>query len=142
MLAKHFGTLEALQTASEATLQLVPDVGPVVAANIAKFFAETHNLATIQQLRELGVQWQNYAAQPAEALPLAGKTYVITGTLTRGRDEIKDALEALGAKVSGSVSKKTTALIAGENAGSKLEKAESLGVLVLDEMGLQALLTL
>jgi DNA ligase (NAD+) len=142
VLAKHFGTLEALQTASEATLQLVPDVGPVVAANIAKFFAETHNLATIQQLRELGVQWQNYAAQPAEALPLAGKTYVITGTLTRGRDEIKDALEALGAKVSGSVSKKTTALIAGENAGSKLEKAESLGVLVLDEMGLQALLTL
>ena len=142
VLAKHFGTLEALQTASEATLQLVPDVGPVVAANIAKFFAETHNLATIQQLRELGVQWQNYAAQPAEALPLAGKTYVITGTLTRGRDEIKDALEALGAKVSGSVSKKTTALIAGENAGSKLEKAESLGVLVLDERGLQALLTL
>ena len=67
---------------------------------------------------------------------------MITGTLTRGRDEIKDALEALGAKVSGSVSKKTTALIAGENAGSKLEKAESLGVLVLDEMGLQALLTL
>lgn len=67
---------------------------------------------------------------------------MITGTLTRGRDEIKDTLEALGAKVSGSVSKKTTALIAGENAGSKLEKAESLGVLVLDEMGLQALLTL
>jgi DNA ligase (NAD+) len=142
VLAKHFGTLEALQTASEATLQLVPDVGPVVAANIAQFFAEPHNLTTIQHLRELGIQWQNYVAKPPEALPLAGKTYVITGTLTRGRDEIKDALEALGAKVSGSVSKKTTALIAGENAGSKLEKAESLGVLVLDEAGLQELLRL
>jgi DNA ligase (NAD+) len=142
VLAKHFGTLEALQTASEATLQLVPDVGPVVAANVAKFFAEPHNLTTIQHLRELGIQWQNYVAKPPEALPLAGKTYVITGTLTRGRDEIKDALEALGAKVSGSVSKKTTALIAGESAGSKLEKAESLGVLVLDETALQELLRL
>ncbi len=139
-LARHFGSLEAIQAASEETLKLVPDIGVIVAANVAQFFAEAHNRDTIQHLRELGVHWSNYQAKPAEALPLAGKTYVITGTLSRSRDDIKADLEALGAKVSGSVSKKTTALIAGENAGSKLEKAESLGVPVLDEAGLGALL--
>ncbi|MEZ5452712.1 MAG: NAD-dependent DNA ligase LigA [Thiothrix sp.] len=139
-LARHFGSLETLQTAEEETLKRVPDVGPVVAANIAQFFGETHNRDTIQHLRELGVHWQNYAAQPPEALPLAGKTYVITGTLSRSRDEIKVDLEALGAKVAGSVSKKTTALIAGENAGSKLDKAQSLGVAVIGEDALSVLL--
>lgn len=139
-LARHFGSLEAIQAANEETLKLVPDIGVIVAANVAQFFAEAHNRDTIQHLRELGVHWSNYQAKPAEALPLAGKTYVITGTLSRSRDDIKADLEALGAKVSGSVSKKTTALIAGENAGSKLEKAESLGVPVLDEAGLGALL--
>lgn len=139
-LARHFGSLEAIQAANEETLKLVPDIGVIVAANVAQFFAEAHNRDTIQHLRERGVHWSNYQAKPAEALPLAGKTYVITGTLSRSRDDIKADLEALGAKVSGSVSKKTTALIAGENAGSKLEKAESLGVPVLDEAGLGALL--
>ncbi|MEB4592768.1 NAD-dependent DNA ligase LigA [Candidatus Thiothrix sp. Deng01] len=139
-LARHFGSLEALQSANEETLKRVPDVGPVVAANIAQFFQETHNRDTIQQLRELGVHWQDYAAKPLEALPLAGKTYVITGTLSRSRDEIKADLESLGAKVAGSVSKKTTALIAGENAGSKLEKAQNFGVEVIGEDGLSALL--
>ena len=140
-LAKHFGSLEALQAANEETLKLVPDIGPVVAANIAQFFSEAHNRETIAHLRELGVQWQNYEAKPAEALPLAGKTYVITGTLSRSRDEIKTGLEALGAKVSSSVSKKTTAVIAGDNAGSKFDKAQELGVEVLDEVGLSALLS-
>lgn len=138
-LARHFGSLEMIQAANEETLKLVPDIGPVVAANVVQFFAEAHNRDTIQHLRDLGVQWVNYEAKPAEALLLAGKTYVITGTLSRSRDDIKADLEALGAKVSGSVSKKTTALIAGENAGSKLDKAQALGVEILDEAGLSAL---
>ncbi|MBJ6609141.1 MAG: NAD-dependent DNA ligase LigA [Candidatus Thiothrix moscowensis] len=138
-LARHFGSLEMIQAANEETLKLVPDIGPVVAANVVQFFAEAHNRDTIQHLRDLGVQWVNYEAKPAEALPLAGKTYVITGTLSRSRDDIKADLETLGAKVSGSVSKKTTALIAGENAGSKLDKAQALGVEILDEAGLSAL---
>ncbi|TXH69243.1 MAG: NAD-dependent DNA ligase LigA [Thiothrix sp.] len=139
-LARHFGSLEALQAASEETLKLVPDIGPISAASIFQFFKEEHNAKTINNLRELGVHWANYEAKPAEALPLAGKTYVITGTLSRPREEIKADLENLGAKVSNSVSKKTTALIAGAEAGSKLEKAESLGVTVLDELGLNTLL--
>lgn len=139
-LARYFGSLEAIQTANEETLKLVPDIGVVVAANVAQFFAEAHNRDTIQHLRYLGVHWANYEAKPAEALPLAGKTYVITGTLSRAREDIKADLEALGAKVSGSVSKKTTALIAGESAGSKLDKAQSLGVDVLDEAALSVLL--
>ncbi|MEN9503117.1 MAG: NAD-dependent ligase LigA [Pseudomonadota bacterium] len=139
-LARYFGSLEAILAANVETLKLVPDIGMVVATNVAQFFAEAHNRDTIQRLRGFGVHWSNYEAKPVEALPLAGKTYVITGTLSRSRDDIKADLEVLGAKVSGSVSKKTTALIAGENAGSKLEKAESLGVQVLDEVELQALL--
>ncbi|MFI0399301.1 MAG: NAD-dependent DNA ligase LigA [Thiolinea sp.] len=135
-LARYFGSLEALQAANEETLKLIPDIGPISANSISNFFKEEHNLRTINNLRELGVHWSNYEAKPAEALPLAGKTYVITGTLSRSREEIKADLENLGAKVSNSVSKKTTALIAGAEAGSKLEKAESLGVMVLDEAGL------
>lgn len=139
-LAHHFGSLEAILAANEETLKLVPDIGSVVASNLLQFFGEAHNRATIQHLRDLGVHWANYAAKPPEALPLAGKTYVITGTLGRSREDIKADLEALGAKVAGSVSKKTTALIAGENAGSKLDKAQSLGVEILDEAALSALL--
>ncbi|QTR55309.1 NAD-dependent DNA ligase LigA [Thiothrix unzii] len=139
-LARYFGSLEAIQAANEETLKLVPDIGVIVAANVAQFFAEAHNRDTIQHLRDLGVHWPNYEAKPAEALPLAGKTYVITGTLSRAREDIKADLEALGAKVSGSVSKKTTALIAGENAGSKLTKAQELGVEILGEDTLSVLL--
>lgn len=139
-LARYFGSLEAIQAANEETLKLVPDIGVIVAANVARFFAEAHNRDTIQHLRDLGVHWANYEAKPAEALPLAGKTYVITGTLSRAREDIKADLEALGAKVSGSVSKKTTALIAGENAGSKLTKAQELGVEILGEDTLSVLL--
>jgi DNA ligase (NAD+) len=139
-LARYFGSLEAIQAANEEALKLVPDIGVIVAANVAQFFAEAYNRDTIQHLRDLGVHWSNYEAKPAEALPLAGKTYVITGTLSRARDDIKADLEALGAKVSGSVSKKTTALIAGENAGSKLTKAQELGVEILGEDTLSVLL--
>ncbi len=119
-LARYFGSLEAIQAANEETLKLVPDIGVIVAANVAQFFAEAHNRDTIQHLRDLGVHWPNYEAKPAEALPLAGKTYVITGTLSRAREDIKADLEALGAKVSGSVSKKTTALDCGGKCGFKV----------------------
>lgn len=139
-LARYFGSLEALQAANEETLKLIPDIGPISANSISNFFKEEHNLKTINNLRELGVHWSNYEAKPAEALPLAGKTYVITGTLSRPREDIKADLENLGAKVSNSVSKKTTALIAGVEAGSKLEKAESLGIAVLGEAELIELL--
>ncbi len=139
-LARHYGSLEQLMQADQDNLQAVPDVGPVVALHVAAFFREAHNLATIHHLRAQGMQWADYVQVAGADLPLQGKTYVITGTLSRSRDEIKADLEALGAKVSGSVSKKTTALIAGENAGSKLDKAQSLGVEVLGEEGLALLL--
>lgn len=140
VLARHFGSLESLQDANEETLKLVPDVGPVVATNIVQFFQESHNRETISKLQALNIRWEKYDVKPPEALPLAGKTYVITGTFNLSRGDIKAALEALGAKVASSVSKKTTALIAGENAGSKLEKARALGVVVFDEAALSALL--
>ncbi|MCB1619742.1 MAG: NAD-dependent DNA ligase LigA [Thiothrix sp.] len=130
-LARHFGTLKALMDADPSALEQVPDVGPVVAASLATFFQEAHNRDTIDRLCALGLHWQDYEPSAPEVLPLSGKTYVITGTLNRSRDAIKADLEALGAKVAGSVSKKTTALIAGANAGSKLEKAERLGIPVL-----------
>lgn len=139
-LAKAFGTLEAIQQADEAQLQETPDVGPVVAAHIAAFFRQDHNREVIDALRKAGVRWPDLERVSEERLPLKGKTFVITGTLSRPRDEIKADLEALGAKVAGSVSKKTDYVIAGEAAGSKLAKAESLGVPVLDEAGLQSLL--
>ncbi|PID50298.1 MAG: DNA ligase (NAD(+)) LigA [Proteobacteria bacterium] len=141
-LAHHFGSLEALLAANEESLLAIHDVGAIMAQHIVAFFRETHNLDTIKQLRELGIHWQDYEVQSNQtALPLHGKTYVITGTLSRPRDEIKTDLEALGAKVSGSVSKKTTALIAGKEAGSKLEKARRLDVKVLDEIALAELLS-
>jgi DNA ligase (NAD+) len=129
-LANELRTLDDLLEADEERLQQVPDVGPVVATAIHAFFRQPHNLEVIQALREAGVRWPAPAARRArEQQPLLGKTFVITGTLsTMTRDEAKARLEALGAKVSGSVSKKTTALIVGADAGSKLKNAESLGV--------------
>lgn len=140
-LAKHFGTLDAIMDASEEALLQVKDVGPVVANSIHTFFAQPHNREVVEQLRACGVSWEEGA--PAEKAPqiLAGLTVVLTGTLpTLGRDTAKDMLEAAGAKVSGSVSKKTSYVVAGAEAGSKLAKAEELGVPVLDEAGLLALL--
>jgi DNA ligase (NAD+) len=133
-LARHFGSLDALVAADEAALLEVPDVGPVVAARIATFFAEPHNLEVIAGLRQAGVRWPEGAPQRASDGPLAGQTVVLTGALeAMTRDEAGARLEALGAKVAGSVSKKTSFVVAGAAAGSKLEKATALGVEVWDE---------
>ena len=141
-LARHFGNLDRLMAASVAQLLEVADVGPVVAESVHAFFHEPHNLAVVGGLRAAGMTWEENDGQ-AEAvpLPLAGKTFVLTGTLpTLTREEAQEMLESLGAKVSGSVSKKTDCVVAGAEAGSKLAKAESLGVAVIDEAGLLKLL--
>ncbi len=133
-LARHFGGLDALMVASADALQQVPDVGPVVATSIAHFFAEAHNLAVIEALRATGVIWEEGAPQAMALMPLAGKTFVLTGTLPNlSREDAKAMIERRGGKVAGSVSKKTHYVIAGEAAGSKLEKARELGLVILDE---------
>ncbi|MFN2410201.1 MAG: NAD-dependent DNA ligase LigA [Halomonas sp.] len=132
-LANHFGTLQALQDADQAGLEAVNDVGPVVAAHLYTFFRQPHNLETLQALIDAGVTWQE-AEVTQGPTPLDGQTWVLTGTLeSMTRDEGKARLQTLGAKVSGSVSKKTACLVAGEAAGSKLTKAEQMGVDVIDE---------
>ena len=140
-LARHFGSLDALMNADVAALQQVPDVGPVVAASLARFFAEPHNREVIEQLRVAGVNWPEGAASALASSPIAGKTFVLTGTLpTLTRDGAKDMIEALGGKVAGSVSKKTDFVVAGAEAGSKLDKAQALGLTILDEMQFRNLL--
>ena len=140
-LARHFGQLQAIMDASEDALLQVADIGPIVAHSLHTFFAQPHNREVVQALREAGVHWPEGEALAPTEMPLAGLTVVLTGTLpTMGRDEAKDKLEALGAKVAGSVSKKTSYVVAGLDAGSKLEKAQALGVPVLDEAGLMQLL--
>ncbi len=139
-LERHFGNLDALIGADVDALQQVPDVGPIVAQSIADFFAEPHNREVIEQLRAAGVQWTEGEPQGTVAGAFAGKTFVLTGTLpTLTRDEAKALIEAQGGKVAGSVSKKTHYVVAGAEAGSKLEKAQALGVAILDEDGLRAL---
>ena len=141
LLAAHFGALEPLLVADEADLQQIPDIGPVAAAAIRAFFQEPHNREIIAGLQAAGVQWPETVVKPVTTLPLAGKTVVLTGTLdSLSRDQAADRLRALGAKVAGSVSKKTDYVVAGRDAGSKLDKAQDLGVTVLDEAGLLALL--
>ncbi len=145
-LARWFGALDPLMAADEIALKEIPDVGPVVAARIAHFFAEPHNREVIAALRDAdapggGVRWPEGAPQRATEGPLAGKTVVLTGGLsTMSRDEAGAKLEALGAKVSGSVSKKTSLVVAGEAAGSKLVKAQELGIEIWDEAALIAFL--
>ncbi len=140
-LARHFGNLDALIAADVDALQQVPDVGPIVAKCIAEFFAEPHNREVIEQLRAAGVHWAEGEPQDTVAGALAGKTFVLTGTLpTLSRDEAKARIEARGGKVAGSVSKKTHYVVAGAEAGSKLDKAQALGLAILDEDGLRALL--
>jgi DNA ligase (NAD+) len=140
-LARYFGSLAALMQADEAALQQVPDVGPVVAARIAHFFAQPHQRDVVMALQEAGVQWPEGVPQRASEGPLLGKTVVLTGSLTTlTRDEAGARLEALGAKVAGSVSKKTSLVVAGEAAGSKLVKAQELGVSIWDEAALLAFL--
>jgi DNA ligase (NAD+) len=142
-LAKHFGKLDAIMDASVEQLLEVNDVGPVVAQSIRTFFDQPHNREVAEQLRAAGVQWDEHEGSQRRAgpQPLAGKTLVLTGTLpTLTRDEAKELIEAAGGKVTGSVSKKTDYVVAGVEAGSKLDKARELGVTVLDEDGLRALL--
>jgi DNA ligase (NAD+) len=140
-LARHFGTLDAVMDASVDALLEVNDIGPIVAQAIRTFFDQPHNREVVEQLRACGVHWPEGEAAAAGPKPLAGKTLVLTGTLpTLGRDAAKDLIEAAGGKVSGSVSKKTHYVVAGTEAGSKLDKAQELGVAVLDEVGLMALL--
>ena len=132
-LARYFGSLEKLMHADEMQLQQVPDVGPVVAESIVAFFAEKHNVDVIEDLLRGGVAPQESAGLPVETLPLAGRTFVLTGTLGMAREEAKEKLETLGAKVAGSVSKKTDYVVAGSEAGSKLDKARQLAIPVMDE---------
>jgi DNA ligase (NAD+) len=139
-LALHFGTLDALIAASEPELLQVPDVGPVVAASVAQFFAAPMNQAAIEELRAAGVRWPETRPRRM-AGPLVGKTLVLTGTLPHwSREDARARIEAAGGKVAGSVSKKTDFVVAGEDAGSKLDKARSLDVTVIDEARLRQLL--
>jgi DNA ligase (NAD+) len=140
-LTRHFGSLDAVIAADLSTLQSVQDVGPIVAGRIASFFAEPKNVQLIAAMKNAGVSWKEGAPLQAPSGPLLGKTIVLTGTLSAMTREAAQAqLEALGAKMSDSVSKKTSMLIAGAKAGSKLAKATELGVPVLDEADLLALL--
>jgi DNA ligase (NAD+) len=140
-LARHFGALDALMSASEAELLEVPDVGPVVASSIVRFFAEPHNREVVRALRANGVHWPEGRPQRTAAGAFAGKTVVLTGTLPHWtRDEAKGRIEAAGGKVAGSVSRKTDYVVAGTEAGSKLDKARELEIAVLDEAGLRKLL--
>ena len=140
-LARHFGSLDALMAADEEALRQVPDIGPIMAAHIASFLAEPHNREVLAALRAHGVHWPEGPPRRSAEGPLAGKTVVLTGSLAAlTRDAAGDRLEALGAKVAGSVSKKTDLVIAGEAAGSKLAKAQELGIDIWDEAALLAFL--
>jgi DNA ligase (NAD+) len=140
-LAKHFGSLSALMQASMEDLLQVSDVGPIVAESIKNFFSEPHNQIVISQLLLAGIIWPETAGKQLATGHLLGKTFVLTGTLPNlSRDSAKELVEAAGGKVSGSVSKKTDFVIAGTDAGSKLDKAQELGITILDEAGMLALL--
>lgn len=140
-LAQHFGTMDALMDATEEALVEANDVGPVLAASIAGFFAEPHNREGIAQLRAAGVHWKEGSSKVRAKGPLHDLGFVLTGTLpTLSRDEAKALIEDAGGKVAGSVSKKTSYVVAGADAGSKLARAQSLGVSILDEAGLRELL--
>ncbi|HVC29109.1 MAG TPA: NAD-dependent DNA ligase LigA [Gammaproteobacteria bacterium] len=142
ILAQHFGNLEALMAADKTVLLQVPDVGPVVAASIATFFREPHNRLVISALRKAGVQWSEHTGRQRPRLGLlSGKTFVLTGTLANmTRDDAKAGIQALGGKVSGSISKKTDFLVVGEEPGSKLAEAQKLGITQLDEQAFKHLL--
>lgn len=140
-LANHFASLDNIMNATNEELLEVPDIGPIVAANLQSFFKQEHNKEVIQQLISVGISWPKIKVKSLDEQPLAGKTFVVTGTLdTMGRNDAKTALQELGAKVSGSVSKKTDYVVVGENPGSKAKKAEDLGVTLLDEKAFLLLL--
>ena len=140
-LAYHFGSLPKVMAASEVELINVPDVGPVVAESIVHFFNEPHNASVINKLQKAGVHWDDIEVDLDKPQPLANQVFVVTGTLSNmSRDEAKQALQNLGAKVTGSVSKKTDFVVVGENPGSKATKAEALGIEILDEVAFMQLL--
>jgi DNA ligase (NAD+) len=140
-MARHFGQLDRIMDASEAEMLAVNDVGPVVAHSIRTFFDQPHNREVVQQLRACGLRWEENEPAEQAPKPLAGQTFVLTGTFpTLSRDQAKDLLEAAGAKVAGSVSKKTSYVVAGTEAGSKLDKALELGITVLNEAQMLELL--
>lgn len=131
-LAEHFGDLLPLMSAHESDLQSIPDIGPIVSAHIYAFFQQRHNVEIIRCLQDLGIRWEKI--EISASLPLSGQTFVITGTLeSMSREQAAEALQKLGGKVTNSISTKTTALIAGENPGSKLNKARQLGIEIWDE---------
>jgi DNA ligase (NAD+) len=141
LLAQHFGSLDRLVAASEDDLKAVPDIGPVMAAGITAFFRQRENQQVIAGLRAAGVNWHDLPGAGQGRQPLRGQIFVITGTLTgMSRDQAKEKIEALGGKVSGSISARTNYLVCGESPGAKLAKANALGVGVLDEEGFVALL--
>jgi DNA ligase (NAD+) len=141
-LARHFGDIDKLMAASVEQMMEIADVGPIASASVHEFFNQPHHREVVEQLIAAGVHWPAIEGTASDAFrPLLGKTLVITGTLpTLSRDEAKDMIEAAGGKASGSVSKRTDWLVAGEEAGSKLDKARELGIAILDEAGLLALL--
>jgi DNA ligase (NAD+) len=140
-LAVHFGSLEKVMSSTEESLVDIPDIGTVVARHIRAFFDESHNISVINKLLKAGVKPSETAPVVKETLPLHGQIYVVTGTLeAMGRSEAKERLQKLGAKVAGSVSAKTTCIVAGPGAGSKLTKAEALGINIIDEAGFLSLL--
>jgi DNA ligase (NAD+) len=141
-LARYFGSLDRLVQADESALLQVNDVGPVVAQCLRQFFGEPHNLQVVAQLRDVGVSWPEGDMSPSsQGGTLSGKTFVLTGTLpTLGREDAKALIEAAGGKVSGSVSKKTDFVVAGSDAGAKLEKATALNLNVINEAQLRLLL--
>ena len=140
-LAHHFGDLQRLRIADEETLQAVPDIGPIVAEKVRHFFGQSKNNDVIDRLLESGVRWPDVAASDQDK-PLTGQTWVLTGTLVVStRAELKRKLQSIGARVSGSVSSKTDCLVAGENAGSKLAKAQALNIKIIDELELNRILT-
>jgi DNA ligase (NAD+) len=141
-LATHYGSLEALLAADEEDIAGIDGVGPKIAASVREFLSIPENLAVIERLREAGVCLEEEGADTDAPQPLAGLTFVLTGSLDgRTRDEAGDALRAMGAKVSGSVSRKTSYVVAGSAAGSKLTKAQALGVPVIDEAALERILS-
>lgn len=140
-LAMHYKNLSALQDAGIEALKEVADVGDIVAKNIYYFFRQPSNLQVVNRLLEAGVHWPDIQAVESTTQTLVGQTFVITGSFANiSRSDIKSELQALGAKVSGSVSKKTNTLIAGTAAGSKLEKAQALDINIMDEQQLFTLL--
>ena len=140
-LAVHFGSLDAMMEASVIALERVPDVGPIVAASISAFFAEPHNRKVVDALRTLGVDWPLPPPRPAGSSRVDGRTFVLTGTLPHlSREDAKARIEAAGGKVTGSVSPKTHYVVVGDAPGTKYERAQALGIPVLDEDQLLALI--